>query len=62
MNRAHLESLREHFSNLLLAKGTGTLEDFGVTLHFALLLTAASTRTNGATKNLGSPPTADGTV
>jgi hypothetical protein len=61
MNRAHLESFGENPSNLLLAKGTGTLEDFGIALHLALL-TAISTRTNGATRHLSSPPTVDGTV
>jgi hypothetical protein len=62
MNKAHLEGLGEQLCDFLLSEGARTLEDFGVAFHFPLLLAAASTRTYGATENLSSPPTVDGTV
>jgi hypothetical protein len=58
---SYLESLWEHFSDLLFAQSTRPLHDlFGFAAF--LLLSAACTWANGAAKYFRSPPTTDGTV
>jgi len=62
MNSSHLESLREHLSDLLLAEGTCTLENFGVAFDSSFLFSATSTRADGAAKYFCPPPTINGTL
>src|SRR6266404_7290865 len=61
-NSSHLESLGEHLSDILLAEGACTLEDFCLAFHFLFLFTATSTRADGAAKYLCPPPAIDGTL
>jgi hypothetical protein len=61
-SKGQLESLGEHLSNILLAEGTCTLENFGLAFGFSSLFTATSTRADGTAKYLCPPPTINGTL